>query len=360
MPDLLADKNNLVILEELLSGDAVRVNLSELSRELGHHRHTIMGRVKAIIDNGILDTPYVPFVGLGKVYPLFVILYLEAPDDVRFEKWIREDPYIFAAFRTRQSDFNTLLFLYHENLTSYLRWRESLPSVMRTEYNIPEELTSFLSSSFYHSNELTIKHEPSSGLALMIEKARINGTNNNGGFMLNDLDFKILNCLCSGVGLKINEAHLCKKTGLHRKTVEKRIASLMDEGYIARPVCSFPSYFVPPDCMLTLSLVEVKKQSEKIMRDIMVDPHVPVAFRTVQGRYNLLLLGNHYSIGDYLKWDDGYRERFPSAFGGANVTYLTPRMTILFSHRIVALMFVRKRMEMYKGRKLRELLKPAR
>jgi len=360
VPDLLADKNNLVILEELVSGDAVGVNLSELSRELGHHRHTIMGRVKTLMDNGILDIPYVPFIGLGKVYPLFVILYLEAPDDVRFEKWIKEDPYVFAAFRTRQSDFNTLLFIYHESLTSYLLWRESLPSVMRTEYSIPEELTSFLSSSFYHSNELTIKHEPSSGLALMVEKARQNGSHSNSEFALNDLDFKILNCLSSGIGLKINEAHLCQKTGLHRKTVEKRIASLMEERYIAPPVCSFPNYFVPPDCMLTLSLVEVKKQWEKIMRDIMVDPHVPVAFRTVQGRYNLLLIGNHYDIGDYLKWDEGYREKFPGAFGGANVTYLTPRMTIFFSYRIVALMFIRKRMEMYKGRKLRELLEPTR
>jgi hypothetical protein len=83
-----------------------------------------------------------------------------------------------------------------------------------------------------------------------------------------------------------------------------------------------------------------------------------MALRTVQGRYNLLVIGNHQSIGDYLQWDEGYRERFPGAFGGASVTYLTPRMTISFSYNIVALMFIRKRMEMYKGRKFRELLEP--
>jgi DNA-binding Lrp family transcriptional regulator len=360
VPDFLSDKNNLTILEELVSGNAVGVNLSELSRVLGHHRHTIMGRVQALMEHGILDIPYVPFVGLGKVYPLFVILYLEAPDDPRFERWIKEDPYIFAAFRTRQSDYNTLLFVYHQDLTSYLRWRESLPSIMRTEYDIPEELTSFLSSSFYHSNELTIKHEPSSGLALMIEEASRNGNRDLNGLFLNELDFEILKCLTSGVGLKINEALLCKKTGLHRKTVEKRIASMVQEGYISSPVCTFPNYYVPPDCIMTLSLVEVRKQWEKVIREVMADPHIPVALRTVQGRYNLLMIGNHYSIGEYLQWDEEYRGRFPGAFGGANVTYLTPRMTIFFSYRIVPLMFIRKRMEMYKGRKLRELLNPTR
>ncbi len=358
MPDLLSDKSNLTILEELVSGQAVSVNLSELSRVLGHHRHTIAGRVQALMDHGVLDVPHVPFVGLGRVYPLFVILYLEAPDDARFERWIKEDPYIFAAFRTRQSDFNTLLFVYHQDLTSYLRWRESLPAIMRTEYDIPEDMTSFLSSSSYHSNELTIKHEPSSGLTLMMQESHQNNSQHLNGLDLSDLDFEILKCLTSGVGLKINEAHLCQKTGLHRKTVEKRIASMIEEGYISRPVCNFPNYFVPPDYILTLSLVEVKKQWEKIVREIVADPHVPVALRTVQGRYNLLIIGNHQSIGDYLQWDEGYRERFSGAFGGASVTYLTPRMTISFSYNIVALMLIRKRMEMYKGRKLRELLEP--
>ncbi len=173
-------------------------------------------------------------------------------------------------------------------------------------------------------------------------------------YSFDDLDLKIVKSLVTGKGMKINLSLLSSKSGLHRKTVEKRIEVLLREDYIAKPVCRFPKFFVPPHHVLTYSLFEIKKSKERVINEIKKDPHVPIALKIIHGKYNLLLFGNHTSISDHLSWEEEYRHRFPGAFGSADITYLSPEATIAFDQKIVALSLIRSRLERLRGKELRK------
>ena len=80
MSELLEDKDNLKLMEELVSGNAVSVNISELSRILGKHRNTIKNKVENIFDHNVIDPPVYPFHGLYRVYPLLAVVNLDIPD----------------------------------------------------------------------------------------------------------------------------------------------------------------------------------------------------------------------------------------------------------------------------------------
>jgi len=80
MSELLEDADNLKLMEELVSGNAVSVNISELSRILGKHRNTIKKSVEAVFEHNILEQPFYPFHGLYRVYPLLAVVKLDIPD----------------------------------------------------------------------------------------------------------------------------------------------------------------------------------------------------------------------------------------------------------------------------------------
>jgi len=199
-----------------------------------------------------------------------------------------------------------------------------------------------------------IKYSPSSGIHLMEIDFQERGELAINDYRLDDLDLKILECLVSGRGIKVNHSLLCSRSGLHRRTVERRINALLQEGLISNPVCRFPNFFVPPNYVLTYSLFEIKKSKEKVMREIRNDPHIPIAFKIIQGKYNILLFGNHRSLSDHLRWEEGYRRRFPDSFGSANITYLSPEMTISFDQQIVSLSIIRDKLESFRGKNLRK------
>jgi len=357
---LLTDEANLLLLQSLVSGEAVSVNLSVLSRILGKHRNTIKKKVEAIFEHKILDPPVFKFPGLYRYYPLLIALNLDQPrmpsERIKFEKWVKEDPYIFAAFSSRQGDYDTLLFIYHQNITSYQLWMESLPSTLRSTYGLSEAAANFESSTTYFSNQRVIKYNPSSGIHLIESDFQKGGELDINGYNLDLVDLEIMKSLVSGKGIKTNYSALCEKTGLHRKTIEKRISELMKEGLLSTPVCRFPSYFVPPIYVLTYSLFEIKKSQEKVIREIVQDPHVPIGYKILHGKFNFLLFGNHHSIGDHLRWEEGYRKKFPDAFGSVNITYLSPRMTIAFDRKIVALSLIQNKMKSLHGKRLRKTL----
>lgn len=356
MTGLLDDRSNLILLENLVSGNAVSVNFSALSRTLDKHRNTIKKKVENIFDYKILNRPVFPFPGLYKIYPLLVAVHIDMPENEEFVKWVKEDPYIFAAFRSRQGDYDTLLFVYHKNITSYQLWMDSLPSILKLKYGIAERDATFVSNTSYFSNQLMIKYTPSSGIHLMERDFQEKGELTINGYRLDDLDLNIVKCLVSGKGIKVNHTLLCSKSGLHRKTVEKRINALLREELISNPVCRFPNFFAPPHYVLTYSLFEIKKSKEKVIREIRKDPHIPIAFKIIYGKYNILLFGNHRSLSDHLRWEKGYRRRFPDSFGSANITYLSPEMTISFDQQIVALSIIRERLESFRGKDLRKTI----
>jgi len=348
MSELLEDAENLRLMEELVSGNAVSVNISELSRLLGKHRNTIKKSVEAIFEHNILEQPFYPFYGLYRVYPLLAVVKLEIPDckdcAEKFVQWIKEDPQIFAAFRSRQGEYDTLLFTYHESITSYQLWMSTIPSILNINYGVNEDDAYFFSSTSYFSNQLMIKYNPSTGINL-IEK---DFNEHNGlklrGYELDQLDLDVMRCLVNGKGIKTNISLLCKKTGLHRKTVSKRIEALIEARLLSEPVCRFPNFFVPPNYLLTYMLVQFKKLDERVINEIIIDPHIPIAIQTIHNKYNLLIFANHSSLDDHLKWEESYRKMFPDCFGSAEIIYLSPEMTINFNQQVVSLSYIRGRL----------------
>lgn len=357
MSAILDNEFNLLLLEELVSGDSVSVNLSELSRQLDKHRQTILTRVEDIFLHGILDEPAYPFLGLYKERPLLVTVQLEMPDDEMFVKWVKEDPCIFAAFHCRHCEYNTILFIYHKDVTEYLLWREALPSIMVEEYDISKNLTKFMSSTSYYSNHLMMKYNPSEGVHLLERQFKDEKRLVINGYKFDELDMDIMKYLAAGVGIKTDLTRLCERTGKHRKTVTRRISTLFENGYLAEPVCRFPTLFVPPGFLFTLSLIEIRNLRDRIIDEMVKDPHVPLVLKTISGQYNLLLFSNHRSIGEYLQWEEGYREKFPGCFGSTNITYLTPRMRIPFDYKIVSLSIISEKLKEIHGRKLKDSLK---
>jgi hypothetical protein len=81
------------------------------------------------------------------------------------------------------------------------------------------------------------------------------------------------------------------------------------------------------------------------MHDIHSDPHISLAYRISEGRYNILLFEAHLSLEDYLRWESCYNARHPGCFGSIKNTYLTPRMTISIDQQKVSLGVIDERLE---------------
>jgi len=358
---LIENIENVQLLEELVSGNAVSVNLSALSRILDKHRSTIKNKVETILENNILAPPICAFLGLYSLLPLLAIINMDIPDRLEgteiFERWVKEDPQIFAAYKSRQGEYDTLLFTYHENITNYQLWMMSLPDILKLHYQIPEEYVDFVSSTSYFSNQLMIKYNPSTGINLMERDFEEKKSLSIHGFNLDELDLNIIRCLVSGKGLKINRTFLCEKTKLHRKTIDKRISALIKEGLISEPLCRFPNFFVPPNYLLTLSLVQLKKTKEKVIKEMIMDPAISIMLQTIHGKYNLLVFGNHRSIDDHLEWEENYRKKFPDSFKSVSITYLSPEMTISFSQQFVSLCYLRNKLKFIAGKDIRKPLR---
>ena len=361
MSVLIENIENVQLLEELVSGNAVSVNLSALSRILDKHRSTIKNKVETILENNILAPPICAFLGLYSLLPLLAIINMDIPDRLEgteiFERWVKEDPQIFAAYKSRQGEYDTLLFTYHENITNYQLWMMSLPDILKLHYQIPEEYVDFVSSTSYFSNQLMIKYNPSTGINLMERDFEEKKSLSIHGFNLDELDLNIIRCLVSGKGLKINRTFLCEKTKLHRKTIDKRISALIKEGLISEPLCRFPNFFVPPNYLLTLSLVQLKKTKEKVIKEMIMDPAISIMLQTIHGKYNLLVFGNHRSIDDHLEWEENYRKKFPDSFKSVSITYLSPEMTISFSQQFVSLCYLRNKLKFIAGKDIRKPLR---
>jgi hypothetical protein len=352
MSELIEDRDNLKLMEELVSGNAVSVNISELSRILDKHRNTIKTKVEAIFEHKILDPPIYPFRGLYTVYPLLAVIHMDIPDGKECKegiiKWIKEDPQIFAAFKTRQGEYDTILFTYHEDITACQIWMSTVPSILRISCGVPGDQTNFESSTAYFSNQLMIKYNPSTGINLIERDFKEKGHLSLRGYELSELDLDILRCLVNGKGIKTNTKLLCEKTGLHRKTIEKRINELQDKGFLGTPVCRFPNFFVPPNYLLTYILLQFKELDEKVLNELIMDTSIPIAIQTIHGKFNVLLFGNHSSLDEQLRWEERYRTMFPDSLGSAQITYLSPEMTISFDQQTVSLCYIRSKLGEYK------------
>jgi len=334
--DLLNDQINLNLLKNICSGKGLDVNLSYLSRHLRRHRNSIRERVRGLLSHRIIDRPIFPFFGLFIEYPLLVSAYADLPDNERVHEWLKNDRNVFAAFRVREGEYNTMLFEFHKSVWHYHMWRDALV----LDDKIPRRGERAPSTVYYFANQLIEKYDPTAGATLIEEEFRKKDRKDRidiNGCDIDKLALQVLQHLVNGEGIKVNENLLSKELGVHRRTIAKRVSKLREAGLILDPCCRFPSFFVPPNYLLVFSMVEIKNSREQIIGDIQRDPHVSLAYRISEGRFNTLLFESHLSIEDHLIWEKEYSDRYPGCFGSTKINYLSPRMTISIDQQKVSL-----------------------
>ncbi|MEM3677086.1 MAG: Lrp/AsnC family transcriptional regulator [Candidatus Bathyarchaeia archaeon] len=341
MPDLLSDELNLEILRRICAGTGLDVNLRQLSKILRRHRNTVRERVRNLVHHRIVDRPVFPFIALFKEYPLLVLVYADLPDDERVMEWLRTDKHVFAAFRVREGDYNMMLFEFHRSVEEYMTWR----SLLVEEGRIPERETRIPSTPYYISNTLIFKYDPNAPIKLIMKEAGEEGHFTVYDHSLDELSIEVLTCLMKGQGIKVNESLLSEQVGVHRATLRRRIDQMLRQNIIHPPICRFPHFFAPPGFILVVSMMEVKHRSRDFEREILNDPHITLAYRISQGRYNLLLFEAHRSLEDYLKWESTYEDKYPDSFGSIKNNYLSPRMALSIDQQKVSLGAIEGRLQ---------------
>ena len=352
MSNLLNDELNLNLLEYICSGHGVEVNISELSKLLKKHRNTISNKVNELFDYNIINKPIYPFLWIYKEFPLFVVTRADLPRDKKTIKFIEEDDHIFAAFFHKEEEYNTLLIEYHQDIHSYQMWRDNLIR----DGKVPSRETRYPSDAMFFSNKMIVKYDPSSAIDVLEKNYQDKKHAVIEGFNLDEFSFGILKLLLNGKGIRTNENYLAKKLNMHRKTIERRISLLLKEKIVGNPTCRFPKFMVPPGYILVLTLLELKKQSDNILKVMQNDPHIPLIFKASTGRYNIFLASNFFKIGDHLQWQEDYDQRFPGSFGAIKNSYLSPAMTFSINQQYVSLTILKNRKKRLHGRKLADLM----
>lgn len=345
MVDVLNDELNLRILKMICAGEGVSVNYSYLSKKLKKHRDTIRKRVNGLFEHKIINQPIYPFFGQFKIHPLMVLVQADIPFNEQFEKWISTDEHIFAAYKLRRGEYNVLLVLFHRNVLRYQLWRKSLVR----EGKIPPRDIRYPSSAEFFSTQMMIKYDPSAAVPILTEIFKKTGKLILNKYKFNSLDLEILENLTHGEGVRINENFLAEKLAINRKTVKQRIDKLLKENMILKPTCRFPAFFCPPDSVMVVSLLEVRKNEEELVKYFRRDPHISLALQVCSGRYNYLLFEVFEEVADHIKWEHELNTKFGGCFGASDAIYLTPNMMINMDQQKVSLEVINKRLELLKN-----------
>lgn len=344
MKDVLDDELNLKILRMICAGEGVSVNSSYLSKKLKKHRDTIKKRTDDLFKHEIINQPIYPFFGQFREHPLLILVQADIPFNKQFEDWITTDDHIFAAYKLKRGEYNVLLILFHRNILRYQLWRKSLVR----EGKIPPRDIRYPSSAFFFSTQMMIKYDPSAAVPLLKKAFEERGKISLNGYKFNKLSFEILENLTKGEGIRINEHYIANKLGVNRKTIRQRINKLLEEHMILQPVCRFPPFFCPPDSVLVISLVEIKKKEKELVDYFKQDPHISLAFQICSGRFNYLLFETFEQVGDHIKWEHDLSKKFEDCLGVSDATYLTPNMMITMEQQKVSLAVINKKLELLK------------
>lgn len=343
MDDLLNDELNLKLLKYIISGKGVEVNISELSKTLNKHRNTIKNRVEKLFEHKIINTPRYPFPWLFKELPLMVISRNNFLRDEKTKHFIEYSDSIFAAFFFKEEEYNTLMISFHKNVCIHQQWDEEI--VKRGVIPYREE--------GYHSQVLHLgtgcfeKYSPSVPITLIEQNMKYGRQKSILGYELDKLSLEILKKLLIGIGIRTNENFLANELSIHRKTIERRLNILIKKEVINKPVCRFPGLIVPPDYILVKSLIQVKKDFEKILENFKADHHITWIIKAVTGRggYNLVIFSAFYRIEDHLEWQEKIDQEFPNCIGAIKNTYLSPSMTFSISPEYVSIRIIKNRLK---------------
>lgn len=339
MKNLLQNKLNLNLLELIVSGSGVEINVSELSKNLKRHRNTIKERVNGLIEHNIISKPQYPLLWIYKELPLMVISRHNFNRDEITKKFIESDQHIFAAFFFKEEEYNTLMISFHKDVCSHQKWYEK---IIREEI-LPHREIGYLSQVLHLGTGCFEKYNPSSNIKVIKKDINDKRVKEINGYKIDKLSFDILKNLMRGYGIRTNENYLAKVLHIHRRTVERRIKSLYKKDIIGKPICRFPRLIVPPNYILVKSLFQIKKNHDKLISRLKSDPHITwmINATTGQGGYNLVIFSSFYKIEDHLKWQEQLDQEFPSCIGSIKDTYLSPAMTFSIDPEYVSLCLIK-------------------
>lgn len=308
MSELLDNLQNLKIIEYLVSGEAVNVNYSHLSRELSKSRDLLHRRVNNLVTNGIIEPPHFPFNYIFEAFPLFLIINMDIPDcfdcKPKIMQWLRDDPKVFAAYKFRQGEFGTLIFTFHEDLKSSHEWMAQIPFTLEEDYHVAKEHASFNSNTIYLSNQLLMKYNPCTGFNVIEKDFKKEGKISFNGYELDTLDLSIMQNLIDGKSINYNHNIISNQTGLDYRTVEKRVESFIKNKILMNPTCTFPNLFTPPNYFLSYMLARLEYPSDPCLRNLLSDEKIPVLWKTIQSKYNILLFYIHRNVRDLYVYSD--------------------------------------------------------
>ena len=343
MSELLNDPINLKLLNLIVSGKGVEINIGQLAKKLNKHRKTIKDRVNRLLENNIINKPQYPFPYLFKEFPLMVISRINFLRDRNTKHFIEFDDHIFAAFFFKEEEYNTLMISFHKDVCSHVQWREYC---IRNEV-VPKREGGYPSQVLYLGTGCFEKYNPSASIRAIEENLKTKRQKTIRGIELDDLTFGILTKLLHGYGIRTNENLLAKELNVHRRTVERRIEVLHKEGVIGRPACFFPRLIVPPEYILVESLIQIKKQEDHVIKALKNDPHITWMIKGVTGRggFNLAIFSTFYKIEDHLEWQEELDQRFPGCIWAFKDTYLSPKMTFSIDPEFVSLCIIQNKLK---------------
>jgi len=237
------------------------------------------------------------------------------------------DKHVFAVFRIRERIYNTLIVLFHDSIVSYQLWRES----------IVDEIGRFHSDSTYIPNQFILKYDPPAPLAYLQDDIKRVGEIELNGTIIDSLTFQLMVALARGNGIKVNENLLSKELGMHRHTIKRRIQQLLKRNIIQGPICRFWNVFTLPNLILTLEFLEIKKENENFIEEIKADPHVSVAYKMSEGRYNFFFVGTFKTLEGHVAWEERYRNKYGNLIGSSRVIHVPNKLIIsIDNERVVA------------------------
>ncbi len=344
--DPLEDELNLRLLRQLVSGQGVHVNISAVSRELGIHRATAKKKVESFYQNDILNSPLYPFPRLYEEYPLLVLAKADMPRSPKAREFYRDDSHIFAAFSCMEGSYNTLLIEFFKDLESYHSWREQIVR----ENKIPSRENRLPAHADIFSNKLTFKYDPNCFINSMEKKFKDDKSLNIGGSELDEVTFPLFKALMNGEFIRTNDSAIGRELGVNRKTIRRRIDTLLESGVIEEPRCFFPNLFIPPNYNLVVSLIEVMSNFEDVKRYLAKDDNIPRAVETSTEKYNFLIFSAFETIEDFFDWGNKLNSRFRDDIGAISNTILSSQMIHTIKPQKVSLGFIERRLWAF-GRK---------
>jgi predicted transcriptional regulator/DNA-binding Lrp family transcriptional regulator len=351
--NLLEDKDNLDIIESLVKGESVTVNYSELGRILEKNRGTVQNRVEKLLINNIIEPPSFPFYYIFSAYPLLMITNMDIPDceecNPRIHKWIREETRIVASYKCEQGEYGSLIFSLHESLMRGHEWMANIPDVLEKQYNVEKTHATFNSNTIYVSNQLMLKYEPSTCVKIL-EREQEKGELELCGYPLDKLDLTIIKTLLSGEGIKYNRNKIHRQTGLHYKTIKKRVDTLLENKILLRPVCNFPNLFTPPGHLLSYMFLNVNYAEESEVNSLMRNVDMSVIWKSILSKYNMLGFHIHRDLND-LYGELTPSDRCYSIMENAQVRYLSPLPLKRFNFKDLSLDYITSQKEKIKNLK---------